>query len=126
MKSSARKLIPIYTSKGDVDAFLSYPYIFNRMGDWIGFITSQREIYSVLGSYVGYLTDDKRIIGRRATNTLKPRLKPPPSPGKVYPPATVPLAPMMRELTHSQIDVLLDYPERLHTVDSGEFREDMD
>jgi hypothetical protein len=126
MTSSARKLIPLYTSKGDVEAFLSYPYIFNRMGDWIGFITSQREIYSVLGFYVGYLTDDKRILGRRVTNTLKPRLKPPPFPGKVYPPATVPLAPMMRELTHSQIDVLLDYPERLHTIDSGEFREDMD
>jgi len=126
MNSSARKLIPLYTSKGDAEAFLSYPYLFNRMGDWIGFITPQREIYSVLGFYVGFLTDDKRIIGRRVTNTLKPRLKPPPPPGKVYPPATVPLAPMMRELTHSQIDVLLDYPERLHTVDSGEFREDMD
>ena len=126
MNSSARKLIPLYTSKGDVEAFLAYPYIFNRTGDWIGFITPQKEIYSVIGFYVGYLTDDKRIIGRRVTNTLRPRLKPPPPPGKVYPPATVPLAPMMRELTHSQVDVLLDYPERLHTLDSGEFREDMD
>ena len=126
MGSSVRKLIPLYTSKGDVEAFLGYPYIFNRTGDWIGFITPRKEIYSVLGSYVGYLTDDKRILGRRATNTLKPRLEPPPPPGKVYPPATVPLAPMMRELTHSQVDVLLDDPERLHTLDSGEFREDMD
>jgi hypothetical protein len=126
MTSSTRKLIPLYTSKGDVEAFLAYPYIYNRTGDWIGFITPQREIYSVLGYHVGMLTDDKRILGKRATNTLKPRLNPPPSPGKVYPPATVPLAPMMRELTHSQIDVLLDYPERLHTLDSGEFREDLD
>ena len=126
MTSSTRKLIPLYTSKGDVEAFLVYPYIYNRTGDWIGFITPQREIYSVLGYHVGTLTDDKRIIGKRATNTFNPRLNPPPSPGKVYPPATVPLAPMMRELTHSQIDVLLDYPERLHTLDSGEFREDMD
>jgi hypothetical protein len=126
MNSPARKLIPLYTSKGDVEAFLSYPYIFNRTGDWIGFITPKKEVYSVLGFYVGYLTDDKRIIGRRATNTLKPRLQPPPHPGKVYPPATVPLAPMMRELTHSQIDVLLDEPERLHTLDSGEFRQDLD
>jgi hypothetical protein len=126
MSTSARKLIPLYTSKGDVEAFLAYPYLFNRIGDWIGFITPQKEIYSVIGYYVGMLTDDRRIIGKRATNTLKPRLKPPPPPGKVYPPATVPLAPMMRELTHAQIDVLLDYPERLHTIDSGEFREDMD
>jgi len=126
MSSSTRKLIPLYTSKGDVEAFLAYPYIFNRTGDWVGFITPQREIYSVLGHYVGYLTDDKRILGKRVTNTLKPHLSPPPPPGKVYPPATVPLAPMMRELTHSQIDVLLEYPERLHTLDSGEFREDLD
>jgi len=126
MTSSTRKLIPLYTSKGDVEAFLAYPYIYNRTGDWIGFITPQREIYSVLGYHVGTLTDDKRIIGKRVTNTLKPRLDPPPPPGKIYPPATVPLAPMMRELTHSQVDVLLDYPERLHTLDSGEFREDMD
>ena len=126
MVSSTRRLIPLFTSKGDVEAFLLYPHVFNRIGEWIGFVTSKREIYSVLGYYVGFLTDDKRIIRKRATSTLKPRLSPPPSPGKVTPPATVPLAPMMRELTHSQIDVLLDYPERLHTIDSGEFREDMD
>ncbi|MBN1452012.1 MAG: hypothetical protein JW963_13435 [Anaerolineales bacterium] len=126
MNSPARKLIPLYTSKGDVEAFLVYPYIYNRTGDWIGFVTPKREVYSVIGNYVGMLSDDFRIIGRRATNTLKPRLQPPPAPGKVYPPATVPLAPMMRELTHSQIDILLDEPERLHTIDSGEFREDMD
>ncbi len=126
MNSSARKLIPLYTSKGDVEAFLVYPYIYNRTGDWIGFVTPKREVYSVIGNYVGMLSDDFRIIGRRATNTFKPRLQPPPAPGKVYPPATVPLAPMMRELTHSQIDILLDEPERLHTVDSGEFRDDMD
>ena len=126
MNSSTRKLIPLYTSKGDVEAFLAYPYIYNRTGDWIGFVSPQREVYSIIGYHVGTLTDDKRIIGKRATNTLKPRLNPPPPPGKIYPPATVPLAPMMRELTHSQIDILLDYPERLHTLDSGEFREDLD
>jgi hypothetical protein len=126
MSSPARKLIPIYTSKGDAEAFLAYPYIYNRTGDWIGFVTPQRKVYSVIGYYVGTFTEDFRIIGKRATNTLQPRLKPPPVPGKVYPPATVPLAPMMRELTHGQIDILLDEPDRLHTIDSGEFREDMD
>ena len=126
MATSARKLIPIYTTRGDAEAFLSYPYIFNRLGDWIGWVTPNREVYSVLGYFVGHLTDDPRILRKRATNTLLPRLKPPPPPGKVYPPATIPLPPMMRELTHSQIDVLLDEPERLHARDSGEFREDMD
>ena len=33
---------------------------------------------------------------------------------------------MMRELTHGQVDVLLDEPERLHTLDSGELRNDLD
>jgi len=32
----------------------------------------------------------------------------------------------MRELPHSQVDVLEDEPERLHTLDSGEMRQDMD
>jgi hypothetical protein len=125
MDSSSRKLIPIYTSKGDAEAFLAYPYIYNRLGDWIGFVTPKREVYSVLGYYVGVFSDDFRIIGKRTTNTLKPRLKPPPVPGKVYPPATIPLAPMMRELTHSQVDILLDEPDRLHPLDSGELRDDM-
>ena len=126
MSAAKQKLIPIYTSQGDAEAFLVYPYIYNRLGDWIGFVTPKREVYSVLGYYVGIFSKDFRIIGRRATNTLKPRLKPPPTPNKVYPPATVPLAPMMRELTHGQIDILLDEPDRLHPLDSGEFREDMD
>jgi len=126
MATSPRKLIPIYTTRGDPEAFLSYPYIFNRTGDWIGWVTPKREVYSVLGYYVGYLTDDPRILRKRATSSLLPRLNPPPPPGKAYPPATIPLPPMMPELTHSQIDVLLDEPERLHALDSGEFREDLD
>jgi hypothetical protein len=32
----------------------------------------------------------------------------------------------MKELTHSLIDVLSEEPERLHTIDSGELREDLD
>lgn len=120
------RLTPIYTTNGDAEAFLSYPYLFNRNGEWIGFVTPQREVYSVLGNYVGVLTDDPRIVSKRVTSTLKPRLNPPPKPEKAYPPATIPLAPMMAELNYSVIDVLLDAPERLHTLDSGETRQDMD
>ncbi len=126
MNNSQPTIIPIYTTKGDAEAFLVYPYIFNRNGDWVGFITPRREIYSVLGDYVGTLTNDPRIVRKRATSTLKPRVKPPPHPKKIYPPATIPLAPMMPELSHSVIDVLLDAPERLHTIDTGESRPDMD
>ncbi len=119
-------LIPIYTTKGDAEAFLEYPNIFNRNGDWIGWVTPKREVYSVIGFYVGYLTDEPRILRKRATSALKPRQKTPPAPAKIYPPATVPLAPLMRELTFSVVDVLLDEPDRLHTLDVGELREDLD
>ncbi|MCC7117365.1 MAG: hypothetical protein IT310_02475 [Anaerolineales bacterium] len=119
-------LIPVYTTRGDAEAFIVYPYLYNRTGDWIGFITPKKEVYSVMGYYVGTLTNDPRIVRKRATSTLRPRLKPPPKPQKVYPPATVPLGPMMGDLSLSLVDVLMDEPERLHPVDSGEQRQDMD
>ena len=119
-------LIPIYTTKGDADAFLQYPYLFNRNGDWIGFVTPMREVYSVLGDFVGTLTNDPRIIRKRGTSTLRPRLSPPQSPPKIYPPASVPLPRLMGDLSHSVIDVLQEAPERLHTVDSGDQRQDLD
>jgi hypothetical protein len=43
----------------------------------------------------------------------------------MIPPATVPLAPLMSELTFSTVDVLLEEPNRLHTIDRGELKEDM-
>ncbi len=119
-------LIPIYTTKGDADAFLLYPYLFNRTGDWIGFVTSNREVYSVRGEFVGTLTNDPRIVGSRSMGESKPRLNPPPAPNRVQPPNSIPLAPMMPDLSYSLIDILLDEPEKLHTLDSGESRPDMD
>jgi hypothetical protein len=126
MSQSQSRIIPIYSSKGEVDAFLAFPYLFNRNGEWIGWVTPQREVYSVMGYYVGTLTNDPRIVRKRATNVVKPRLKPPPSPGRLNVPATVPLAPLMSDLTQSMVDVLVEEPQRLHTIDSGEFREDLD
>jgi hypothetical protein len=119
-------VIPIYNSRGDADAFLDYPYLFNRAGEWVGFVTSRREVYSVLGVYVGYLTNDPRVVRKRSTSTLKARMAVPAAPQKMYPPATIPLAPLMSELTHSSIDVLLEEPERLHTLDVGELRPDLE
>jgi hypothetical protein len=120
------RIIPIYTSRGEAEAFLVFPYIFNRSGEWIGWATPQREIYSVLGYYVGILTHDARIVRKRSEDELRPRLKPPPKPGKLATPASIPLAPLMSDLTLSMIDILQDEPERLHALDSGEFRQDMD
>jgi hypothetical protein len=119
-------IIPIYNTAGDADAFLQYPYLFNRTGDWIGFVTPQREVYSVLGEFIGTLTNDPRIVSKRAMDDVKPRLDPPPAPRRIQPPANIPLAPLMPELSHSLVDVLMETPEKLHTLDSGEFREDMD
>lgn len=119
-------LIPIYTSRGDAEAFLAYPYLYNRQGEWIGWVTREREVYSILGYYIGTLSDEPRIL-RKITEESKPRRTPPPPPAvKILPPPTVPLAPLMRELYQGTIDVLLEEPERLHTADAGELRPDMD
>src|SRR5512140_657771 len=118
-------LIPIYNSKGDAGAFLEFPHLFNRSGEWIGFVTPKRDVYSVLGRYVGYLTNDPRILRRSSTAGLKPRMSVLPEPSKIYPPATIPLAPLMSELPRTIIDVLLEEPDRLHPLDYGELREDI-
>ena len=121
-----RTPIPVYDSKGNAEAFLAYPYLHNRNGEWIGWVTSRREVYSVLGQYVGYLTDEPRILRTRVIDTPKPILIPPAAPKRILIPATIPLAPLMREITYSTMDVLLDEPELLHTMDSGEGRQDLD
>ena len=122
----AKKLIPVYTTPGDLGAYLAYPYLFNPQGEWIGFVTSDREVYSALGNYVGTFTDDPRILRKRSYDFSKPRLKSPPPPPRIKVPSSVPLAPMMAELTFSMIDVLEEEPERLSTADFDEMREDMD
>ncbi len=117
--------IPIYTTRGDAEAFLAYPYLFNRQGEWIGWVTPQREVYSVLGYYVGYLTSDPRILRKRSEDG-RPRQTPPPAPQRLRLPPTVPLAKMMSELNYETIDVLNDEPELLHTRDSGDLLQDLD
>ncbi|HET6596875.1 MAG TPA: hypothetical protein VFG81_14720 [Anaerolineales bacterium] len=123
---SQQRIIPVYSSRGEVEAFLVFPYLFNRSGEWIGWVTVQREVYSVLGAYVGFLTDDPRIVRRRSEGDMRPRLKVSSPPGRLNTPATIPLAPLLSDLTHSLVDVLVEEPERLHTLDSGELREDID
>jgi hypothetical protein len=122
-----RAIIPIYTSRGDAEAFLVYPYLHSRLGEWIGWVTADRQVYSVLGFYVGEMTAEPRIIRKRITASLKPRkTPPPPPPTRLLVPATIPLPPMMADLRFGVMDVLLDEPERLHTLDAGEQRQDID
>lgn len=121
-----RKIIPIYTSKGDAEAFLCFPNLYNRLGEWIGWVTKDQQIYSVLGIYVGELSNEPRILRRKVTTGLKSRKVPPIQPHRITIPATIPLAPLMGELRFGIIDVLLEEPERLHTIGSGEFQEDIE
>ncbi len=124
---TADALIPIFTTVGDIGAFLAYPYIFSREGEWIGWISSDRFIYSTHGTYVGWLADGPRILGKLADGYTRPRVDIiPPFTLKINPPACSPLAPMMAELTFGEMDVLLDRPDLLPPADFGELREDMD
>lgn len=118
-------IIPVFSSRGDADAFLVYPYLFNRQGEWIGFVTPQREVYSVMGYYVGKLTSDPRILRKRSQEE-QPRIRPPTAPAKIRIPSGNPMPKMMSDVPFEMVDVLQDEPERLHTLDSGEFRADMD
>lgn len=127
MTSQTPAMIPIYSTRGDVETFLVYPHLYNRSGDWVGFVQPNREVYSVMGYYIGELSNDKRILRKRSMDETKSRIKPPPAPaGRLISPATLPLPPMMRELPYSMIDVLEELPELLHTVGSGELQEDLD
>ncbi len=118
-------IVPIFTSRGDVEAFLLYPYLFNRQGEWVGWVTPKREVYSVLGHYVGTLTNDPRIVRKRTQDPL-PSQKPPTRPPRIHPPARNPLPKLMADLSYEIIDVLADRPELLHTVDTGAMQQDMD
>ena len=126
MSQGQARVIPIYSSRGEVEAYLAFPYLFNRIGEWIGCVTPQKEVYSVLGNYVGFLTGDPRIVRRRAEDVTRPRMKAPPIPRRLITPAHTPLAPLMSDIPNSLVDVLVEEPERLHTVDTGELRNDLD
>jgi len=120
------KAIPIYTSKGDWSALMVFPFLFNTLGEWVGWVTPDRQAYDVDGRYVGWLTTDPRVLRRRTYDQPVPRKTPPVAPERIRPPATVPLPPMMADLPFENVDVLLEEPERLHTIDTGELKEDVD
>ena len=120
------RIIPIYTTRGDVGAVLEFPYLYSPVGEWIGWVTDGRQVYSVHGNYVGLLTSDWRIIRKRAYDYSQPDREPPERPAPIRPPAHFPLPPMMAELALYMIDILDEMPELLPSVDYGEQRQDMD
>lgn len=126
MSSTNLRLVPIYTTRGDLGAILRYPYLFNPSGEWIGWVTAEREVYSIYGSFVGHVSKEWRIIRSRSLEATHPTCQPPRDPGCLTPPAHFPLPPMMAELTYNQMDVLEEAPGLLPPADSGEFKPDLD
>lgn len=115
--AKTKKPIPIYTTSGDTGGFIIHPYVYDRSGDWIGWVTSDNEVYSVYGNYVGWINKDNRILRRRADNFQRTDKVPPPAPSRLLPPATVPLPPMMAELKYETVDVLEEMPELMPRLD---------
>jgi hypothetical protein len=113
----SKKPIPLYTTSGDTGGYLVFPYIYNDIGDWIGWVSGNSSVYSVYGRYVGWLSKDRRILRRRADDFQKPDVQPLPAPPRILPPATVPLPPLMAELKYETVDVLEDMPELMPRVD---------
>jgi hypothetical protein len=124
--ASHRTVIPIYTTKGDLGGFLGYPYIFNPQGEWIGWVTRDRTVYSIVGSYVGWLTMEPRVLRKRSVTYGGSRLDPPPPPPSFLPPAAVPLPPLMAELPFGTFDVFDEEPELMPCLEFGALSEDMD
>lgn len=123
--AKSMRIVPIYTSDGDLKAYMVYPMVYNQTGEWIGFVTMDRDVYSVHGEYVGWISDDPRILRKRSYDHSKQKLTPPPPPEDLPVPSRNPLAPMMSELSFETVDVLQDEPEKLPTVDAGELRDDI-
>lgn len=114
---------PIYRSDGEWVAVYAEGNIFNVDGEWLGFVAG-REVFDPAGQYLGFLSDDRRLLRKRSLSRRPPRLQAPERPKRPKLPASMPLAPMMRQLPHQIIDMFEEYPERLMYV--SETRPDME
>lgn len=126
MSPANLRLIPLYTTHGDVGAILRYPYLFNPQGEWFGWVTSSREVFSIYGTYVGQISHEWRILRPRNLESGHPICLPPARPRRILPPAHFPLPSLMPELTPNLIDVLEEAPDLLPAIDSGAIKPDME
>ncbi len=118
---------PLYTTRGHWAGMLVDHYLYNELGEWIGWVDEDCNVYSVSGAYVGVLSRDMRVLAKRAWDDIRPRRTPPARPPvRITLPPHAPLAPMMSELNHDTVDVLEDMPERLHTLDADPDAKDLD
>ncbi len=114
---------PIYRSDGAWVAVYKDGHLFNVDGEWIGFVRG-REVFDTSGLYIGFLSDDRRLLRKRSNPIKRPRLQPPPQPKRPIIPASMPLAPLLRNLPYQIIDMFEAYPERLTYI--SETRPDME
>ena len=114
---------PIYRSDGAWVAVYIDGHIFNIDGEWIAFVVG-REAYDTRGEYQGFLSDDRRLLRKRNPGDLSVRKEPPGTPDRPRIPASMPLAPMMRELPFHIIDVFEKLEARLMYI--SETRPDME
>lgn len=117
---------PLYTSRGDSAGMFVDGYLYDMLGEWIGWTDNQGQVFSVTGEYVGWLSKDFRVLRKRVIDFTIPRRSPPPRPAKLKIPPTMPLAPLMSELNHDTIDVLDEMPERLYTLDADPSARDIE
>jgi hypothetical protein len=116
-------MVPIYQSNGAWVAVYTEGNVYNIDGEWLGFVIG-REVFDTTGRYLGFLSDDRRLLRKRSLSRRPPKLEPPQRPPRPKMPATMPLAPLMRELPHQIIDLFEEIPEKLIYV--SETRPDMD
>ncbi len=109
---------PIYTTKGEWVALLVDGYLYNTRGEWIGWVDRESSVYSVEGDYVGWLARDFRVLRKRSLGEHVPHKLPPRTPAaRISVPASVPLPPLMAELSYDTKDVFDEMPEKLSPID---------
>lgn len=114
---------PIYRTDGAWVAVYDGGHLFTVDGDWVGFIVG-REVFDPQGEYLGFLSDDRRLLRKRVVSEDRPRVTVPDRPPTPQLPATMPLAPLMKELPFHIIDVFEEYEDQLMYV--SETRPDME
>ena len=120
-------LHPIYSTRGEHVAFFAKGYVFNRNGEWIGFVDTQTaQLFAVNGEQVGYMSRDGRLLRKRTMSGQVPRRLPPPPPPRPDLPSNVPLPPMYSELGFETVDIMDEMPYLLSTPDADDLRPDMD
>ena len=115
----------IYTTSGATAAVLKDRNIYNLQGEWIGWADEANGVYSISGEYVGWLTREARVLRKRTHAMQVSRRSPPPHPGRFRVPASLPLPPLMSDISFDTVDVMDEMPELLHTADFDQRAEDL-